>query len=93
MLILDITVVTVAMPEMGADLGLGRGVLTWVMSAYTLAFGGLMLLGGRAADILGPRPLVFAGLGLFTLASLVVGCRVRRARDRRPRRAKAWGPP
>jgi EmrB/QacA subfamily drug resistance transporter len=73
MLILDITVVTVAMPEMGADLGLGRESLTWVMSAYTLAFGGLMLLGGRAADILGPRRLVLGGLGLFTLASLVVG--------------------
>lgn len=73
MLILDITVVTVAMPRMGADLGLGRESLTWVMSAYTLAFGGLMLLGGRAADILGPRPLVLAGLGLFTAASLLVG--------------------
>jgi EmrB/QacA subfamily drug resistance transporter len=73
MLILDITVVTVAMPEMGADLGLGRESLTWVMSAYTLAFGGLMLLGGRAADLFGPRRLVLAGLGLFTLASLVVG--------------------
>ena len=73
MLILDITVVTLAMPEMGADLGMGRESLTWVMSAYTLTFGGLMLLGGRAADILGPRPLVLVGLGLFTLASLVVG--------------------
>ncbi len=73
MLILDITVVTVAMPEMGADLGLGRESLTWVMSAYTLAFGGLMLLGGRAADIFGPRRVVLTGLGLFTLASLVVG--------------------
>ena len=62
MLILDITVVTVAMPDMGADLGLGRESLTWVMSAYTLAFGGLMLLGGRAADIFGPRRLVLAGL-------------------------------
>ena len=73
MLILDITVVTVAMPDLGADLGMGREALTWVMSAYTLAFGGLMLLAGRAADVLGPRPLVLAGLGLFTLASLAVG--------------------
>ncbi|MFC7496361.1 MULTISPECIES: MFS transporter [unclassified Nocardioides] len=73
MLILDITVVTVAMPDLGADLGMEREALTWVMSAYTLAFGGLMLLAGRAADVLGPRPLVLAGLGVFTLASLVVG--------------------
>ena len=73
MLILDITVVTVAMPDLGADLGMGRESLTWVMSAYTLAFGGLMLLAGRAADVLGPRPLVFFGLALFTLASLCVG--------------------
>ena len=73
MLILDITVVTVAMPDLGADLGMGREALTWVMSAYTLAFGGLMLLAGRAADVLGPRGLVLAGLGIFTLASLGVG--------------------
>jgi EmrB/QacA subfamily drug resistance transporter len=73
MLILDITVVTVAMPQMGADLGMGRESLTWVMSAYTLTFGGLMLLGGRAADVLGPRRLVLVGLGLFTVASLAVG--------------------
>lgn len=73
MLILDITVVTVAMPDLGADLAMSRKSLTWVMSGYTLAFGGLMLLAGRAADILGPRRLVLAGLGLFTLASLAVG--------------------
>ena len=73
MLILDITVVTVAMPALGADLAMGRESLTWVMSAYTLAFGGLMLLAGRAADLVGPRPLVLTGLALFTLASLAVG--------------------
>jgi EmrB/QacA subfamily drug resistance transporter len=73
MLILDVTVVTVAMPELGRDLGMGREALTWVMSAYTLAFGGLMLVGGRAADLFGPRRLVFAGLTLFTTASLVAG--------------------
>jgi len=72
MLILDITVVTVAMPDLGAELGMGRNSLTWVMTAYTLAFGGLMLLAGRAADVLGPRRLVLAGLGVFTLASLAV---------------------
>lgn len=73
MLILDITVVTVAMPDLGADLAMGRAELTWVLSAYTLAFGGLMLLAGRVADLLGPRPLVLGGLALFTVASLSVG--------------------
>ena len=73
MLILDVTVVAVALPEMGADLGLGRDSLTWVVSAYTLAFGGLMLIGGRAADLVGPGRLVTAGLVIFTGASLVTG--------------------
>lgn len=73
MLILDITVVTVALPVIGRDLGLERGSLTWVVSAYTLAFGGLMLLGGRLADRFGSRRLVLTGLAVFTLASLVAG--------------------
>lgn len=73
MLILDVTVVAIALPHIGADLGLGRESLTWVVSAYTLAFGGLMLLGGRAADLLGPRALVIAGLLVFSLASLAAG--------------------
>ena len=51
MLILDVTVVAVAMPQLGADLGMSRDALTWVMSGYTLAFGGLMLTGGRLADL------------------------------------------
>ncbi|GGU14583.1 MFS transporter [Nocardioides albus] len=73
MLILDVTVVAIALPYMGADLGLGRDALTWVVSAYTLAFGGLMLLGGRAADLFGPKPVVLAGLATFTVASLATG--------------------
>lgn len=73
MLIIDVTVVAVALPEMGADLGLDRAGLAWVASIYALAFGGLMLLGGRAADVFGPRRLVLAGLVLFTSASLVAG--------------------
>ena len=73
MLILDITVVTIAMPQLGTDLGMGRDALTWVMSAYTLAFGGLMLTGGRLADVFGPRRIVMIGLGVFTLASLAAG--------------------
>lgn len=73
MLIVDVTVVAIALPHMGADLGLDREATTWVVSAYTLAFGGLMLLGGRAADLVGTRAVVLTGLGVFTVASLVSG--------------------
>ena len=73
MLILDVTVVAIALPHMGADLDLQRETLTWVVSGYTLAFGGLLLLGGRAADLFGARRLVLAGLLLFAAASLTAG--------------------
>lgn len=73
MLILDVTVVAIALPNIETDLGLRRETLTWVVSAYTLMFGGLMLLGGRAADLFGSRRVVLTGLGVFTLASLVTG--------------------
>ncbi|MFG3705906.1 DHA2 family efflux MFS transporter permease subunit [Micromonospora sp. NPDC047670] len=73
MLILDVTVVAIALPHIGADLGLQRDTLTWVVSAYTLMFGGLMLLGGRAADLFGSRRVVLLGLLVFTVASLVTG--------------------
>jgi EmrB/QacA subfamily drug resistance transporter len=73
MLILDVTVVAVALPNISADLGMGRQLLTWVVSGYTLAFGGLLLLGGRAADLFGARRLVVAGLVLFAGASLLAG--------------------
>jgi EmrB/QacA subfamily drug resistance transporter len=70
MLILDITVVNVALPSVQADIGIAIGDLQWVVTAYTLAFGGLILLGGRAADLLGRRRVFLAGLVLFTAASL-----------------------
>jgi EmrB/QacA subfamily drug resistance transporter len=73
MVILDITVVNVALPAIGADLSLDRAALTWVITAYTLCFGGLMLLGGRLADLLGRRRMFLAGLTTFTLASLGAG--------------------
>ncbi|MFL5997622.1 MAG: MFS transporter [Streptomyces sp.] len=73
MLILDVTVVNVALPDMAADLNLDRTTLTWAVTAYTLCFGGLMLLGGRLADALGARRTLLAGLALFTAASLVTG--------------------
>lgn len=73
MLILDITVVAIALPHMGAELGLDRTALTWVVSGYALTFGSLMLLGGRAADLFGPKRVVLAGLAIFTAASLAAG--------------------
>jgi EmrB/QacA subfamily drug resistance transporter len=73
MLILDITVVNLALPTIGAELALDRATLTWVMSAYTLVFGGLLLLGGRAADQFGARRVCMLGLTLFAAASLTAG--------------------
>ena len=73
MLIVDVTVVAIALPEIQADLGLDRATVAWVASIYALVFGGLMLLGGKAADILGPRRVVLAGLTVFVAASLLAG--------------------
>jgi EmrB/QacA subfamily drug resistance transporter len=71
MLILDITVVNVALPSIQADVGVAPGDLQWVLTAYTLVFGGLVLLGGRAADLFGRRRVFLSGLVVFTGASLV----------------------
>ncbi len=71
MLVLDVTVVNVALPDIGTALHLSRGELPWVMTVYTLVFGGLMLLGGRIADLFGARRLTLAGLALFTASSLL----------------------
>jgi EmrB/QacA subfamily drug resistance transporter len=73
MVILDITVVNVALPSIGADLGFAAGDLQWVVTAYVLFTGGLLLLGGRMADLFGRRPVFFSGLTLFTAASLASG--------------------
>lgn len=73
MLILDVTVVAVALPQMAADLNLSREAVTWVVAAYTLTFGGLMLLGGRSADLFGSKSIVYAGLFAFTAGSLLAG--------------------
>ncbi|MBF9132312.1 DHA2 family efflux MFS transporter permease subunit [Plantactinospora sp. S1510] len=71
--VLDVTIVNVALPHIQADLGFAPESLQWVISAYTLLFGGFLLLGGRAADLLGPRRVFIAGLVLFGAASLVAG--------------------
>ena len=73
MVILDVSVVNVALPSIRADLGFSAVDLQWVVSAYTLTFAGFLLLGGRAADLLGHRTVFIAGLLLFALASLAGG--------------------
>jgi MFS family permease len=73
MLILDLTVVNVALPDLGADLDLSRTAFTWAVSIYGLVFGGLLLLGGRLADVVGARPVILTGLAIFTVASLASG--------------------
>lgn len=73
MVIVDVSVVTVALPDIRTGLHLSATGLSWVQNAYTLAFGGLLLLGGRAGDILGRRRVLLAGVVLFTLASLLGG--------------------
>jgi EmrB/QacA subfamily drug resistance transporter len=73
MVVLDITVVNVALPSIGADLGFTQTDLQWVITAYVLVAGGLLLLGGRAADLLGRRRVFLAGVVVFTGASLVSG--------------------
>jgi EmrB/QacA subfamily drug resistance transporter len=73
MIILDAAIVTVALPSIEADLGFSPQGLQWVVSAYALTFAGLLLLGGRAADLLGRRRVFMGGLAFFTLASLLCG--------------------
>ena len=73
MVVLDIAIVNVALPSIQTDLGFSQENLQWVISAYALFFGGFLLLGGRAADLLGRRRLFLAGIVLFTAASLVSG--------------------
>ena len=73
MLVLDATIVNVALPHIATDLRFGSASLSWVLNAYSLAFGGLLLLGGRLGDVLGRRRVFMTGLSLFTLASLAGG--------------------
>ena len=73
MVLLDGTITIVALPSIGADLRFSEQGLQWVLSAYALTFGGLLLLGGRAADLLGRRRVFMAGVLVFTAASLMCG--------------------
>ncbi|MDN3025742.1 MFS transporter [Streptomyces sp. S.PB5] len=70
---LDVSMVGVALPSIGADLGLSTSTLQWIVSGYILGYGGLLLLGGRAADLLGRRQVFLVALGVFAVASLLGG--------------------
>ena len=102
MVVLDATIVNVALPHIQRALGFSGSGLEWVVNAYALAFGGLLLLGGRAGDLLGRRRVFIAGILLFSVASLLGGFATtqawllvapgaagRRRRGRRPARAVA----
>jgi EmrB/QacA subfamily drug resistance transporter len=73
MVVLDLSIVNVALPEMQTALGFSSTSLSWVLNAYSLAFGGLLLLGARTGDLLGRRPTFLVGITLFTVASLAGG--------------------
>jgi MFS family permease len=73
MIILDATIVNVALPSIQSDLGFSQSNLAWVVNAYLIAFGGLLLLAGRLGDLIGRRRIFLIGLGVFTFASLLCG--------------------
>src|SRR5437588_835896 len=73
MIVLDVTVVNVALPTIQSNLGFTQSSLAWVVNAYLIAFGGLLLLAGRFGDLIGRRSVFLAGLAVFTAASLVCG--------------------
>jgi EmrB/QacA subfamily drug resistance transporter len=70
MVVLDVAIVNVALPSIQTDLGISRSTLQWIVTAYSLAFGGFLLLGGRAADIFGRRRVFMVGMVIFTTGSL-----------------------
>jgi EmrB/QacA subfamily drug resistance transporter len=76
MVVLDATIVNVALPSIQKDIGLSEGNLQWIVNAYTLVFGGFLLLGGRAGDLLGRKRVFLVGLVIFTAASLLNGLAV-----------------
>ena len=73
MIVLDSTIVNVALPSIRADLGFSETSLAWVVNAYLLTFGGFLLLGGRLGDLFGHRRMFVGGIALFTLSSLACG--------------------
>jgi len=93
MVVLDISIVNVALPSIQRDLGFSAANLQWVVTAYSLTFGGLLLLGGRLADIFGRRRIFLVGLALFTGASLLGGFAGNQATLIAARALQGVGPP
>src|SRR5213592_4634454 len=77
MIVLDATIVNVALPSIRSDLGFTQSSLAWVVNAYLIAFGGVLLLAGRLGDLVGRRRVFLAGLAVFTAASLLCGLSIR----------------
>src|SRR6185503_12134187 len=73
MIVLDATIVNVALPAIQGDLGFGQSSLAWVVNAYLIAFGGVLLLSGRLGDLVGRRRIFLLGLTVFTVASFACG--------------------
>ena len=73
MIVLDVTVVNVALPAIQSDFHFTQATLAWVVNAYLISFGGLLLLAGRIGDLLGRRPVFLGGLAIFTAGSLLCG--------------------
>src|SRR5258706_14036762 len=73
MVVLDVSIVNVALATIKRDLGFSEASLQWVITAYAIVFGGFLLLGGRLADLLGRRRIFMAGIALFTLGSVLSG--------------------
>src|SRR3954453_10225107 len=73
MTVLDVSIVNVALPSIGKSLDFSRESLQWVITAYAITFGGFLLLGGRAADLLGRRRVFLTGVVIFTVASFLCG--------------------
>jgi MFS family permease len=89
MIVLDATIVNVALPSIQEDLGFSQSDLAWVVNAYLIAFGGLLLLAGRLGDLIGQRRIFLIGLAVFTVASLRAGPEPGLA-DRRALRPGRW---
>jgi MFS family permease len=93
MIVLDVTIVGVALPSIREDLGFSESSLAWVVNAYLLTFGGFLLLGGRFGDLFGHRRLFIAGIALFTAASLACGLANSQGRSSLPGPSRASAGP
>jgi MFS family permease len=93
MIVLDVTIVNVALPSIQHDLHFSQTNLTWVVNAFLVTFGSLLLLAGRLGDLAGRKRVFLLGVVVFTAASLLCGVRLARARSSRPASCRASAPP